>query len=329
MPLQTAHTIIMADEAQSLTLFRDSSTTQIQALAEQIAQRYQGVILHLGHKDMFKRGGFFFYTTSQQNLKIFCDILKTHHVKVYLWILDSFGAEAFLRLYGDYQKNLQESLAGIQKLKLSYDGLVVDIEWINHPQGNHNQQYLEILRTIKGLIGSQALYAFAPVIDDPIENQRRGYNESEMRTYLTNIIAPIYVKDGGFYIEEEVFKAHLTDKRISILKHHYKAQNYLIAVSLESGLIITRNQGHHYFVRSLNSAQDPVFKHFELVKHQPYHYYDISVYRAIEPFDLVKNDTEIETIQPNEVVYYIQVKENILESGDFIWEYFLVDHPVP
>ena len=186
--------VILADDQKVLEIFRDYDQNQILELAREISE-YDKVILHLGARKVFTLGHPFFYSTSQKNLQTFSRQLEKQNQKFYLWFLDSFGSEMFLDIYDNHQEIIDDNYSKLKELDLNYDGIVIDLEWINHGQkdnSSHNQdKYLEVLKYLRNKFEFKELYAFMSIVDDPHENLERGYDVDEILKYLDNIIQGI------------------------------------------------------------------------------------------------------------------------------------------
>lgn len=83
------------------------------------------------------------------------------------------------------------------------------------------------------------------IIDNKSENINRGYNEKEILKYVDNIISMLYIKDGGFYLQEGELKLSLTTNRIEDLRDYYDDNNYRVAVSLEGGIILEKKERYN------------------------------------------------------------------------------------
>ncbi|MGM0509423.1 MAG: hypothetical protein ACQERZ_09760, partial [Fusobacteriota bacterium] len=234
--------VIMASDKDILRNFRDFDKNQMKEFAQNVSKKYDKVILHLGSQYVFKRGGPFFYKTSQNNLKVFSEELKKDGVEIYFWILDSFGGEGFLDIYNSHRDIIDENIEKLEQQDIYYNGIVIDLEWINNYGYENNNKYLEILKYLKDKIKDKELYSFASIIESPIENQKRGYTEDKIKEISDGLIAMLYPMDGGFYLEKGKLKLLLNDNRLDTIKKYLEKSGYKIAYSLVGGIIIEKNQ---------------------------------------------------------------------------------------
>jgi len=314
--------IIIAEDQRVLETFRSRNQNVIKNLAESVSE-YDEVILHLGNKKVFTRGHPFFYKTSIENLEYFANQLDKQDQKLYIWFLDSFGSESFLEIYEDYQEIIKTNLKTINEIDLDYDGIVIDLEWINLGSGNNSKKYLEVLEYLSKEIGSKKLFAFMSIIDNESENINRGYNEKEILKYVDNIIAMLYIKDGGFYLKDSKLKFPISSNRIEDLRKYYNANNYRVAVSLEGGIILEREE-RLYFIKSTNkfAYNDKVVKLYTDEKE----YYRVTGFVPQESFYIKRNDGIKAKIIEEDRIHFLYVKDNnLLKEKDFIWEYYLME----
>lgn len=192
--------IIIANNNRIIEIFRSPTKEKINTLIDDL-DHYEKVILHLGSKYVFEKGSAFYYRTSQENLKYFCEKLSQKNIEVYLWFLDSFGNKGFTDIYNNYKEIIDNNYNHIIQLDLKYEGIVIDLEWINLDTDIDNStKYLEIIKYLDEKFINKKFYAFASIIDNKAENIKRGYSESELLKHLDNIIPMLYIKDGGFYL---------------------------------------------------------------------------------------------------------------------------------
>ena len=314
--------IIIADHRKLINIFRDYEPQTTRELIKSL-QDYEQVILHLGAKKVFIRGNAFFYRTSQDNLKLLVEHLQANEQQLYFWFLDSFGGSSFLEIYDDYQAIIDANYEVLQELNLDYEGLVIDLEWINRGTEANNQKYLEILDYLDKKFVDKEIYAFASIIDNPAENKRRGYNETEMLKHLDNIITMLYPGDGGYYLKNEQLHLNLASHRIEDLREYYQQQNYQIAVSLAGRIILERNN-NLYFIKS---ATEFNYKdQTKLVYSRTEKYYSIKGYIPQREFSLRRNDGVKEKITKNDKLHFLSFhREELLQEEDYIWEYFLLE----
>lgn len=313
--------IILAEDQIILETFRSRDQQAIQNLAENINE-YEEVILHLGNKKVFTRGHPFFYKTSIENLELFANQLDEQGQEFYIWFLDSFGSDSFLEIYEDYQKIIDSNLNKLDDINLDYDGIVVDLEWINLDSENNSEKYLEVLSYLRKEIGDKKLFVFTPIIDNKSENIRRGYQEKEILKYVDNIISMLYIKDGDFYLKDGELKLSLSTNRIEELRNYFNDNNYRIAVSLEGGIILEKEE-RLYFIKSTNKFvyKEKVLKAYTNEKK----YYEVEGYVPKESFYIERNDGRKVEITAADKLHFLNIKSNnLMKEKDFIWEYYLL-----
>jgi hypothetical protein len=313
--------IIIAEDQMILETFRSRNQKVIKNLAESVNE-YEEVILHLGNKKVFTRGHPFFYKTSIENLELFANQLDKQDQEFYIWFLDSYGSESFLEIHKDYQEIIETNLKTINEIDLDYDGIVIDLEWINLGSGNNSEKYLEVVEYLSKEIGNKKLFVFTSIIDNVSENISRGYKEKEILQYVDNIIAMLYIKDGGFYLKDGKLKLSISSNRIEDLRKYFNDNNYRIAVSLEGGIILEREE-RLYFIKSTNKFiyNDKVVKFYT----DEQEYYKVKGFIPQESFYIKRNDGIEAEITEEDRIHFLSVKDNnLLKEKDFIWEYYLI-----
>ncbi|MGM0548856.1 MAG: hypothetical protein ACQER0_06230 [Bacillota bacterium] len=320
LPKIEARGIIIADDQQILEIFRDSTAEEIRNLARKL-KNYDQVILHLGARKVFNRGHPFFYRTSKKNLVIFAEQLRQQKQKFYLWFLDSFGSEMFLDIYNQHQQIIDSNYLQLQELDLAYNGIVIDLEWINLEAAANNQsKYLEMLSYLKNKFRDKKLYAFMSIVNEKKENIRRGYSEVEILNYLDNLIVMLYLKDSGYYLADDQLKLTLRDRRIDELKEYYQTYNYQIAISLTGGIFLEKAK-KLYFVKTTNNFSYKLAS--DLFYQTENKYSQISGYLLKEEIKLTRDDGQILELQKGDRLHFLKIKqEELVEENDLIWEYF-------
>lgn len=313
--------IVIADDLTMLRLFRDDKN-EIINMAKDISEKYDGVVLHLGNTVIFDKGGQFYYETSKKNLSEFIKIIKNQNKKIYFWFFDTFGNEDFLKLYDKHQevlKNLRPKLD-----EYDFDGIILDLEWINYNEVGaeirNNSKLNEIIFNVENTFNKK-VYNFASLIESPEENEKRGYNKEDYEKFLPML----YIKDGGFYkgnFGEPV--PFINDNRIEALKGFYEKNFDKTVVSLESGIILKKND-KYYFVRNfnrLNKDLKDISENLKEIKEYKNKYYTIYEMEVIKEFKLRKNDESLETLEKAQIIFFFKTNREILFDKDIIWEYF-------
>jgi nicotinamide mononucleotide adenylyltransferase len=209
--------IIIGDDLFILKTFRDKEQKDILEIVNNIDQHFDEVIIHMGRADVSERGNFFFYRTSKENLKYFANLLEDRGIKLYLWFFDSFGSDDFLSLYNNRLNLITSNKKFIESLNITYEGIVVDFEWINLGEDENTEKYMTFLRDLKSIFFDKKVMAFTNTIDSEYENTKRGYDLERMAEIIDGMIPMLYVVDFGIYYENEDIKMNFSDARIKIV----------------------------------------------------------------------------------------------------------------
>lgn len=313
--------IIIADDLTMLRLFRDDKN-EIINIAKEISEKYDGVVLHLGNTVIFDKGGQFYYETSKENLSEFIKVVKSQNKKVYFWFFDTFGSADFSKLYDKHEEVLKNIRPKLDQY--NFDGIILDLEWINYSETGeeikNNSKLKEIIFNVENTFNKK-VYNFASLIESSEENEKRGYNKENYSKFLPML----YIKDGGFYkgnFGEAV--PFINDNRIEDLRDFYKKNFDRTVVSLESGIILKRND-NYYFVRNfnrLNKDLEYISENLKEVRNYKHKYYTIYEMEVTKKFKLRKNDETLETLEKDEIIYIFKTNREILSDKDIIWEYF-------
>lgn len=310
--------IIIANDSIMLKTFRDENTQYFKNMAEHINKNYDETIIHLGKETAYKKGSLFFYKTSKENLKTLLDNLKT---KKYIWFLDSYGSEEFEYIYQNYETIAKENLKFLENLNIEYDGIAIDLEWINlNSNFQNNKKMIEIVKNLKKIIGKKKLFLFSSIIEDEKENSLRGYDESELSKYAT-LVPMIYIKDFGYYLHENKLKLNFNENRLENLLKYFNSKNYKISYSLESGIILHRNQ-NLYFIKTINNI-DSLYSKTKQIYIDEQKHYKIEKLIVIEDLYIQRNDSLYEKILQNEEIYFLKINPEAVENSFWIWEYFI------
>ena len=312
--------IIIADEKQQTIIFNSDANT-VSSFADSISNSYSKVIIHLGRSFVFRRGNIYTSKKSQQNLVLFCDILKRNNVKLYLWQLDSYGGSSFLKIYSQYKEIISENMDIIDSLNIQYDGIVVDLEWINNDEYDNSERFLELMKFFRERIGNKDLKYFASLIDNHEVNRKRGYSVSKLPEIQAFPIVMLYPSDGGFYFHRRKLKLHLDDARIKELKLFHKFNGWNVAVSFTADYYINYH-GKAIKIDKKMLEKDSVLLNYFIVKSREYKNYKIHTYKSKNKtllYDLKGNKFEF---AENSVLYKFEMKKTILENNYYIYEYF-------
>lgn len=320
--------VILADSWYQKIEFRDNDDL-IDEIADDIIENYMGIVIHLGNEIIFDKGGEYYYTSSKNNLKRFSDKLTLNNKKVYFWFFDSFGSTAFINFYKDYKLKIDKIKRQLEKQNLFYDGIIIDLEWINYSEEynvDNSQKYLEILEYLREVFAEKEIMFFASLADSEVENNRRGYNLEEIRKLQIKALSMLYIKDGGFREVNGYPSSIISDSRIRDLREYFNDNQIDVAIALEKGIIVKRNF-RYYFIRNFRRRDEDIeliFSNLAYIETLNKEYHKIDIYEVKQDFKLRKNDRSYENIEKGEKLYIFSVNKNILEAGDFIWEYYKI-----
>lgn len=314
--------IIIANNKKIIDIFRSHDQKATLELIEKIDE-YDKIIIHMGAEYVFRKGSAFYYKSSQENLKFFCKTLKTRDKKIYLWFLDSFGSNQFNSIYQEHREIIDDNYNFLEKLEIDYDGIVIDLEWINLPDANNTAKYLDILKYLDFKFTDSYLAAFLPLIDNPSENKNRGYPEKEILNSLDNIITMLYLKDGDFFLKNEKLNLYINSSRTEDLRKYYQSKKYLTALSLQQGIILQRNE-NLYFIKSSTGYNYKNKSRLFYKKEEKY--YNIYGYEIKENFSIIKDDGTEEIISSTDKIHFLELKkEKLINDDDYLWEFFLLN----
>ena len=332
--------IIIGFDTSIVSIFKYKDAEQVKVLAENVALKYDRVIIHLGRKYPFTKS-YFSDENCKNNLRIFCDLMHAKNVKVYLWLLDSFGNENFNKLYSEHRDIIDDAISRLQTYNVYYDGMVVDLEWINYEKDTsiknqesrqkkkiikNNSKFINVLKYMRSKINNKELFAFVPIIENRKVNSSRGYDMKNILKYADNVIAMLYVinsdlcKSGDMHIQP-----CMNDSRINELRSFFKKKNILTAISLNQGIITKNDEGTFVFSKPVRDETDEIFNKLMLSDKDNYKNYEVKQYNSITDFEFVNEEGVTEKVEKEENVYYIKFSKSFLKKDDFIWEYSLVE----
>lgn len=315
--------IIIADDVKVVNLFNDSDSLNIARFANHIANQYDRVILHLGRDYSFERGGMFFSNRSKQNLRIFSKVLMDRKCMLFLWFLDSYGAQQFEKIYTYYKNVIDYQKEKLEEFNILFQGVILDLEWINLPDADNNAKLYEILYYLKLVFDKKITGLFAPLIDNLEESKLRGYELDSIKKLVDLPIAMLYPKDAGLYVDSKNIRPCLPDIRFKALKRFFKTYHIPVAVSLESGLFLLRNE-KFYFIKTTCTIPENITSSLNLIYEFKQTVLTIRVYQPKVNISITRNDGVIETVLPAERLVFLYIPPSIVQPEDYIWEYFLM-----
>ena len=321
-----AQGIIIADDKKQQEVFSTYDSIKIRQLAVEISKDYSEVILHLGRSFVFDSGNIFDSDSSKQNLLFFCEQLKKDNVKVFLWFFDSYGSASFNELYDDHQDIINQNLQVLDSLKIPYDGIAIDMEWINVGGGSNNKKYIEILKYLRSKVIDKKIFSFASLVNNETTNSERGYDTKRVLKYADNIIDMLYIQDADFFIFSDKNKPELNVRRIEELRKYFKKQGWLVAVSLEPGMLMENENGDGFqMIPDLHDGFKPLLndaKFESKSRNSLAHIYEYK-FKSKKSY-LLKNNETISFHKKQRIFYFELYPKKVASSKDFIWEYFMM-----
>ena len=317
----SAQGIVIASEKKQTELFA-SDQAAVKAFADTITSRYNRVILHLGRSYVFRRGNIFTDDKSQKNLRFFSDQLSSKGIPLTLWFFDSFGEEAFAKLYTEHKTIIDENLHMLDSLKIKYAGIAIDMEWINLKNSDNNAKLEEITGYLRQkLPREKRLSFFASLVESDKENVLRGYREDRLVRNEANPIAMLYPVEAGFHLEGQTVLPWLDDKRISSLKHHYKKENWEVAVAVADKWIC---QQHFDPTEVEPLSAKPEFTNAQLQpdKAPRMNYWKQECFTVKAPLTVDFEKGGKRLLHPGDKIYHFSIDPGLADGDCYLWEYY-------
>lgn len=314
--------IIIANDDKFYEMMNSNDAVKWEIFKNNIKNNYDEVIIHLGSRFAFIEGGMFASDLSQNKLVELSNFLKSNKISLYLWFLDGHGSIDFLKIYREYKQIIDANLNKLKELEIKYSGIVLDLEWINEPNTYNNIKLIEICEyASKTLGGEHKLFLFASLNENNIENIKRGYLVDLLFKHIDGFIGMVYPRDGGIDLEEKP-KPFINFARTKSLAKFYKKISSRVAFSMESGLILNRNN-KFYFIKTIYNKDSINSFSLDLT------YSDklVSLYeiKSMSNKTIVRNDGIKELFTPQDRLFYIEVnKKEALNQKYFFWEYFFI-----
>ena len=258
---------------------------------------------------------------------MFSTYLQAHHVKIYYWFFDSYGGEHFDEIYKEYKEMIDENINRINELFPTYDGIFVDMEWINRKGGNNNNHFNQIIKYLRNKIDKKELYFFASLIDNESSNKKRGYDLKELKSFDANPVTMLYINDGGYYMERKKVLPNIDDDRIKQLSKYYKKKDYQVAVSLSNSWVIKKGRDMISVTLSDEDAKQ-IDNNFTLQKQIDYKYFSVKYYKANKPMMVCFSGDEKCSLNKEQLIYYCEVNKEMVKDYKYIWEYFNINRNV-
>lgn len=316
--------IIIADDIKQTQLFSTASSDSIQRFANAICTKYDKVILHLGRKYVFRSGNIFSSEIAKQNLNLFCASCFQKKIPIYLWFFDCYGGENFNELYLEHKTIIEENIKILQIVGVKYDGIAIDMEWINKENFDHAKKFEEVIKTLRRNIDDKKLFYFTSLIDNEKSNIDRGYDIKKLRKYNAQPITMLYLKDGGFVLKNKKLHPELNDSRVKSLQKFYKRNDCCIAFSLEKCVVLADYTTEN--IKELPIKLSKLVPYITLKKIVKNTNYQISEYTVNIDFRLEEYDNNSTEITKNNRVFYFEPNDKRLAGRyDFVWEYFILE----
>ncbi len=317
--------IVIANDEKLYALMNTTNTNEWEIVKKNIKNNYKKVILHLGSTVVFDKGGIYETSIAQNNLIAFSNFLKQEKIELYLWFLDSHGSDEFEGIYSNYKTVVISTIEKLDSLEIFYKGIAFDLEWINKPKAYNNLKLLEICKFVsENLHPSKKFFLFASLNENNIENVKRGYLVEYLYEYIDGFLGMVYPRDGGISFEETT-KPFLDSKRIKSLAKFYKKINSQVVFSVESGLILFRNNNFYFIKTILFSDELKQFENSSKILHYKDKNIELNEIVMLENSKVVRNDGVEEVISKNDKLFYLEVNKNeILKKNYIYWEYFLI-----
>ncbi len=317
LPLR-ATGIILADEARQKALFNQSADSVL-AFADSLSVRYNRVIIHLGQRFVFERGNIFSSPQSKRNLQLFCNRIRQNKGEVILWFLDSFGSEKFKEVHKIHKELIQSNMDSIRALEIPYNGIAVDLEWINLPRGNNNSAFAELIKTLRETIGNdKKLCYFATLTNNDNENIKRGYHTELLTQYAATPLAMLYVVENGFTVKKGRLTPVMSENRAKTLLNHYQKQKWEICYSMHRTWYVSHRRKAEEVSLTDMDRNRLVFRKNEEIDQ----FLSASYHSFPEKTEVKSKKDKTVKIKHKDHIIRVEAKKPDIKSDYFIWEYF-------
>ena len=321
--------IVIADEKFQLLRFETSDTMEIVKLADSISTNYSKVILHLGTDYVFNKGNIYFEPVRQKNLMVFSNRLAKNKTKLFLWFLDAYGDDQFQKIYANHTSIITAVSNKIKELNLKYSGIYIDLEWINDgakTERANNSKFVEILKYIEQIFPTKEVGFFCSLIDSEKVNHKRGYSFELIKQTRANPIVMLYIKDGGFYYENNEIQPYLNDVRLAELKAFYNQQKWETCISLESAWII-KDKNETISLRLNPEEVLRLKKNIIPENKKKYNFFTINQYSISSDILIKQRNRKDVLLSKTSIVWLMKVNEILMDTDNFLWEYYSLQTP--
>lgn len=321
--------IVIADEKFQLLRFETVDTMEIVKFADSISMNYTKVILHLGTDYVFNKGNIYFEPIRQKNLQVFSNRLAKNKTKLYLWFLDAYGNDQFQKIYSNHSSIITTVSKKIKELNLLYSGVYIDLEWINDGakvERANNSKLVEILKFLENSFSTKEIGFFCSLIDSEKVNHKRGYSFDLIKQTRAYPIVMLYIKDGGFYFENNEIQPYLNDIRLTELKAFYNQHKWETCISLESAWIVKdKNE-----VISLRLNPEEVIrlkKNIIPENKKKYNFFILNQYTISSDILIKQKNRKDVLLSKTSTVWSMKVNEILIDADNFLWEYYSLQTP--
>ncbi len=321
--------IVIADEKFQLLRFETIDTMEMVKLADSISANYSKVILHLGTDYVFNKGNIYFEPVRQKNLMVFSNRLSKNKTKLFLWFLDAYGDDQFQKIYANHTSIITTVSNKIKELKLKYSGIYIDLEWINDGakiERANNSKFVEILKYIEQTFPTKEVGFFCSLIDSEKVNHKRGYSFDLIKQTRANPIVMLYIKDGGFYFENNEILPYLNDIRLTELKAFYNLQKWETCISLESAWII-KDKNEAICLRLHPDEVIQLKKNIIPENKKRYNFFTLNQYTFTSDILINQQNKKDIFLSKTSKVWSMKVNEMLIDTDNYLWEYYSLQTP--
>ena len=333
--------IIISNQADQTELFQKGDSVVLQ-FAKQIADTYTEAVIYLGNDLISSPGNIYSSPACQHGLFVFCRELQYRGVVVILGMFNSVGGDAFDELYNKHRDLIIQNFKKINALKIGYDGIAVDIQWINktgkgkmelteQKKEVHSKEFKEILTLIrknlnakkKTYLGPPQLYYFCSLVESEKENSNRGYNIKELKKIGAQPFLVLNPAESGFVIEKDKLNPSLSETQFLQLKSFYNKMGWKTVVSLAPAYIIRSNSevktiSTQTFQKIINESG---FTNLGEERSKAYSISMVQLQDSIVQYqDSIKKERNYWAF-----IYKFKMNSRMINQEDFVWEYFSME----
>jgi hypothetical protein len=234
-------------------------------------------------------------------------------------LLDSHGSEKFREVYDIHKELIRVNLDSLRTLNIPFDGIAVDLEWINLPRGNNNREFEGLMKQWReSLEKEKKLYYFATLTNDDKENKKRGYNTDKLSRYADSPLTMLYVVESGFSLKKRQLSPNMSENRANTLLQFYKKNSLEICYSMHRAWFAVYKRKVVELQLTDAEKQGLIFKKMDdrnpFIKCSTFFFADKTEIRT-------KEKKSIKVNKKNEI-FFVEARKPEIASNYFIWEYF-------